>query len=126
MNHKNCANSELPFFKEECTSHQAELSLNGVPLRGIVRYRFEPRKGHRGILTVKLRIQHPMGIGTQEPEPSQRHNLRIEQEETGGYVLYLDDLRLQRGVMEFHVKAYESEYGSVAVLVLLVQTQGHS
>ena len=67
-----------------------------------------------------------MGIGTKEPEPSQRHNLRIEQEETGGYVLYLDDLRLQRGVMEFHVKVYESEYGSVAVLVLLVQTQGHN
>ena len=120
---KYCANSELPFFKEESTAHQTELLLNDVPLRGIVNYQFEPRKGRRGILTVKLRIQHPMGIGTQEPEPSQRHNLCIEQEKTGGYVLYLDDLRLQRGVMEFHVKACESEYGSVAILVLHVQVQ---
>lgn len=51
------------------------------------------------------------------------HNLRIEQDENGGYVLYLDELRLQRGVMEFHVEAYEKGYGSVAVLVLLVRAQ---
>lgn len=123
MNYKYCANSELPFFKEERTAHQTELFLNEVPLRGVVRYQFEPRKGHRGILSVKLRIQRPMGTGTQEPEPVQRHNLRIEQDENGGYVLYLDELRLQRGVMEFCVKAYEKGYGSVAVLVLLVQAQ---
>ena len=86
MNYKYCATSELPFFKEERTAHQTELFLNDVPLRGVVRYQFEPRKGHHGILTVKLRVQRPMGTGTQEPEPVQRHNLRIEQDENGGYV----------------------------------------
>ena len=123
MNHKHCASSELPSFKEEFTAHRTELFLNEMPLRGVVRYQFEPRKGHRGILSVKLRIQNPLGVGTQEPEPVQRHNLRIEQDENGGYVLYLHELRLQRGVMEFHVEAYEKGYGSVAVLVLLVRAQ---
>ena len=123
MNEKHYASSERPHFREEHVDGRTKLFLNGMPLRGVIEYQFEALKGHRGILTVKLCIQHLFGMGCQEPEPARCHNLRIEQDEGGGYVLYLDELRLQRGVMEFAVKAYEMGHGSVAVLVLLVQVQ---